>query len=95
MIKITKITTADMRGTSNKLSFESKNLNPKPILTMSAKQPSPERRPVSTNAIEINIGVKVPMVLMPITFLKITTSKMASGKTISHLRAFCCSIGKL
>ena len=84
-----------MRGTKSKLSFDSIARSNNPTKTMIEKQQSPAQKPVRTSDIATSIGVNVPMVGTPTTFRIKTTTKMPSGKTISHFNIFCSKSGKL
>ena len=95
IIKITKITTAEIRGTSSKFSRVSKVRIKSPSKIISEKQIKPDQKPVRTNDIATSIGVNVPIVGIPTTLRNNTTNKMPNGKIISHFNVFCSKVGKL
>lgn len=62
MIRITKMTTAEIRGTRSRLSFDSPARISSPTPRITEKQISPGQKPVLTSDMAISIGVKVPIV---------------------------------
>ena len=68
---------------------------PRPSNIIVAKQTSPVINPVFTKAIDISIGVNVPIVCIPTTLRINTTNNIPIGKIDNHFKVFCCAIGRL